>query len=273
MSETLETFTVSAKGTRGAGVVHVIKQALAAPGVFVFGELLDVPSVQELATNPDHKKWHDLLAIFAYGTYDEYKAKKGDLPELGDTELNKLKALTVLSLASEHRVLRYDFLRQSLDISDVRKLEDLLIEAITSGLINGKLDQRHMQMEVFDTTSRDLKPTDMDNMLHVLSKWLSDSQQVLNTIKEVEESSIKSYKEKQANQKALEDKITTVKTQVRKSLVDGGEKGMEGYGDFASEIELGRLMGGGVGDPYGGRKKRMPGDHYSSMGRPSSGGI
>ena len=42
----LEQFVLLAKNARGAGAVELIKQALEAPGVFVFGELLDMPNIQ-----------------------------------------------------------------------------------------------------------------------------------------------------------------------------------------------------------------------------------
>ena len=42
----LEQFVLLAKNARGAAAVELIKQALEAPAVFVFGELLDMPNIQ-----------------------------------------------------------------------------------------------------------------------------------------------------------------------------------------------------------------------------------
>ena len=42
----LEQFVLLAKNAKGAAAVELIKQALEAPGVFVFGELLDMPNIQ-----------------------------------------------------------------------------------------------------------------------------------------------------------------------------------------------------------------------------------
>ena len=44
----LEPFLVLAKNTRGAALRELIKQVLEASGVYVFGELLDLPCVQEV---------------------------------------------------------------------------------------------------------------------------------------------------------------------------------------------------------------------------------
>ena len=47
-SHNLEQYVLLAKSARGAGLVALINQALEAPGVFVFGELLEMPSVKEV---------------------------------------------------------------------------------------------------------------------------------------------------------------------------------------------------------------------------------
>lgn len=42
----LEQFVLLAKNAKGAAAVELIKQALEAPTVFVFGELLDMANIQ-----------------------------------------------------------------------------------------------------------------------------------------------------------------------------------------------------------------------------------
>ena len=44
----LEQFVLLAKTAKGAAAVELIKQALEAPGVYVFSELLDMANVQEV---------------------------------------------------------------------------------------------------------------------------------------------------------------------------------------------------------------------------------
>lgn len=44
----LEQFLLLAKSARGAAIVKLIKQVLEAPGIYVFGELLQMPNVQEV---------------------------------------------------------------------------------------------------------------------------------------------------------------------------------------------------------------------------------
>ncbi len=44
----MEQFVLLAKSAKGAAAVELVKQALAAPGVYVFGELLDAPNIKEV---------------------------------------------------------------------------------------------------------------------------------------------------------------------------------------------------------------------------------
>ena len=49
ISNNLEQFVLLAKSARGAGLVALVKQVLEAPGVFVFGELLEMPNIEEVS--------------------------------------------------------------------------------------------------------------------------------------------------------------------------------------------------------------------------------
>ena len=46
-----EQFVLLAKSAKGPAVVELIKQVLSAPGIYVFGELLTMPTVQEVSTS------------------------------------------------------------------------------------------------------------------------------------------------------------------------------------------------------------------------------
>ena len=91
--------------------MELIKQALEAPGVFVFGELLDMSNVQVkhslLATfslslskdleNGPHASYLTLLNTFAYGNYRSLMDNKANLPELSDVMVRKLRLLTMVT--------------------------------------------------------------------------------------------------------------------------------------------------------------------------------
>lgn len=72
-SNGLEQFLLLAKTARGPAAVELVKQALEAPGVYVFGELLETECVKGLSGGPD-ANYIKLLELFAYGTYVDYKS-------------------------------------------------------------------------------------------------------------------------------------------------------------------------------------------------------
>lgn len=51
-----EQFLLLAKSAKGAALATLIHQVLEAPGVYVFGELLDVPNVREVCCLPGEFK-------------------------------------------------------------------------------------------------------------------------------------------------------------------------------------------------------------------------
>lgn len=55
----LEPFLLMSKSAKGAAAAKLILDATSSPGVFVFGELLDVPSIQEVRTR--YQDWRVYL--------------------------------------------------------------------------------------------------------------------------------------------------------------------------------------------------------------------
>lgn len=161
----LEPLLLLARSTkpRGAAAANLVQQAISAPGVYFFGELFDVPGVAELATSSEGdslRTAYQLLTIFAYGTYSDYLelAQSGAVPELSNDQVQKLRQLTLLSLARQNKSLPYHTLHTSLGISSasIRELEDLIIETIYAGLISGKLNELQARFEVHHVQGRDV---------------------------------------------------------------------------------------------------------------------
>jgi len=137
----LQTYVSLAKNAKGKAAAAVIQQALSAPNVYVFGELMEMPGVQGLAGTED-APYFELLKIFAYGSYADYKSKVSQLPQLSKMQQRKLQQLSIVSLAATSKVIPYSVLQRDLDIQELRELEDLIIDSIYQGLIHGKLDQK-----------------------------------------------------------------------------------------------------------------------------------
>nr|AAC33904.1 COP9 complex subunit 7b [Mus musculus] len=177
-SNLLEQFILLAKGTSGSALTTLISQVLEAPGVYVFGELLELANVQELAEGAN-AAYLQLLNLFAYGTYPDYIANKESLPELSVAQQNKLNHLTILSLASRMKCIPYSVLLKDLEMRNLRELEDLIIEAVYTDIIQGKLDQRNQLLEVDFCIGRDIRKKDINNIVKTLHEWCDGCEAVL----------------------------------------------------------------------------------------------
>lgn len=166
----LERFLLLAKGASGRAVSLTIDQVLSSPDVHVFAELLDLPNVQKLRGTGQEPSLA-LLELFAYGSYPEYKAAVASLPKLNPQQLKKLRLLTIVSLGSSRKTLPYAELMQALDVTTLRELEDLIIDAIYRKLVFGKLDQKNRQFTIDKVIGRDLKEGDLEKMTQLFVNW------------------------------------------------------------------------------------------------------
>lgn len=69
------------------------------------------------------------------------------------------------------QILPYSQLLETLQISTIRELEDLIIDAIYLEVIRGKLDQKEQQFKVEYTMGRDLEPGKVESILAALQHW------------------------------------------------------------------------------------------------------
>ncbi|BBN09113.1 COP9 signalosome complex subunit 7 [Marchantia polymorpha subsp. ruderalis] len=183
-AELVEQFVVLARSARGRAAAELITHATSHPSLFAFSELLSLPHILELQ-GTEHAGSLELLRLFAHGTWTEYKNNIHELPPLQPQQELKLKQLTVMTLAETAKVLQYDLLMQQLDVSNVRELEDLLInDCMYAGIVRGKLDQRRRCFEVQFAAGRDLRPGQLENMISTLATWLGNTENLLLTIQE-----------------------------------------------------------------------------------------
>jgi len=178
----LEPFLLMAKSARGAGAAKLIENATSAPGVFVFSELLDTPSIQDLSNTPQHAPHFALLELFAYKTYADYAQNKEAFPPLNPAQLTKLRYLSIVSLSTRQRILPYSTLLAALDIGSIRELEDLIIDANYLDVLRGRLDQKQSQLEVEYTIGRDVPPSDVQRLLDDLKSWSQTTASVLSAL-------------------------------------------------------------------------------------------
>ena len=329
-SEALEGFCTLAKSSTGSQLVMVIRQVLKQPSIFVFGELLDGKSIQNVrristARPPpppprsaaagltplsccaaarcavqlqgtEHQPWLDLLRIFAYGSYKDYKSRSAalstaqpsaphlsqlnlppslsalspsdaspPLPELSAAEVTKLKCLTLVSLASTapHHVLAYSTLSSELDLPSTRDVEALIGLALDQSLIDGRLDQRSLSLSVSDAMGRDVGPSEVAGLRSEVAQWVQQTQQLIlqldSRMREVREEG----KEREAGDARAQEEEARIRD-VLKAHRDHTAGVGSGAGSKAQQLQQGGhavdpLMAQAIHLASGGKEKREGG--------------
>jgi len=249
-------FTLLAKSAKGKAAVAVIQQALQNPHTWVFGELLSVPNIHALAEG-ENKPWYDTLALFAYGTYADFKANPKQFGELSAALLKKLKQLSIVSLASAQKSLPYALLQVQLELGNVRELEDLIIESIYAGIIKGKLDQKEQRFQVDWIMARDIRPGQVQDMLKLLNQWSAKSETLMGEIKERIQYANLSHEEHKKQNKEFEDRVEDIKSNLKVAMET--DMASDAFGDVS---EFGFDIGP---NKKGGR----PGPKFPGKGGPS----
>eukprot|EP01132_Coremiostelium_polycephalum_P011222 gene11222-13748_t len=210
----LKQFVILSKSGKGRACVAVVEQALNHPTIYVFGELLDMPNIQQLQQT-EFKQYYDLLYIFAYGTYNEYKNKKDSLPALTPQMTTKLRQLTIVHLSATSKVIPYLVLQKELDISNVRELEDLIIDSIYQNIIRGKLDQKNKHLEIEFAIGRDVPPSYLNHMISVLDNWNKTSEDLLNNISALMQYTEKTHEQNRQKRDEFEKQLEIAKSHIK----------------------------------------------------------
>ncbi|KAE8038578.1 hypothetical protein FH972_011075 [Carpinus fangiana] len=210
-ADLIEHFVKRASVLQGSALGALVADATSHPSLFAFSEILAVPSVLQLE-GTDSSVYLDVLRLFAHGTWSDYKRNADRLPQLVPEQVLKLKQLTVLTLAETNKVLPYDQLMQELDVTNVRELEDFLInECMYAGIVRGKLDQLRRCFEVQFAAGRDLRPGQLGGMIQTLSSWLATSDNLLVSIQEKIKWADSMSELDKKHRKEVEDRIEEVK--------------------------------------------------------------
>jgi COP9 signalosome complex subunit 7 len=233
----LQPFLLIAKSAKGKGCTAVIEQVLQAPGIFVFGELLDMPNVKQLE-GTENKGHFELLKIFAYGTYPTYKERATTLPPLSPQMATKLRQLTIVSLAADNKVIPYTVLLQQLDIPNVRELEDLIIECIYQGVVKGKLDQKQKQLEIDFAIGRDIRPGQLLQMMNVLAAWGTRSDAVISAIDQKIAYTAHAHEQFRKERADFDQRLEALKATLKTSGVDRESDNLLQAADYESNEYL-----------------------------------
>ncbi|XP_054164080.1 COP9 signalosome complex subunit 7b-like [Oppia nitens] len=227
-SAAMEQFLILAKTCKGLSAVELIRQVVESPHIYVFGEFLDIPNIGDLANNCDHKPYYDLLVLFAFGQYSDYLANVQTLPELSAQMRQKLRHLTIVSMATKSKHIPYGRLLEELDMKNLRELEDLIIDVIYAGVVTGKMDQLNNRLEVEQTIGRDIRRgDDLKVVANILAEWCRNCDNVLRNIEQqiLNANRLKEDNHKQRQQ--LDQQVSTIKKTIKSSSSSGGGGGAD----------------------------------------------
>jgi len=262
----------SATSPRAAA--DLITQATSAPHTYVFAELLQQPNIQSLAGHEQFAAYHELLKIFAWGTWDSYKGMQNptgtmahqwvqgsdsveialpDLPPLSNTQALKLRLLSLLTIASQkpsksaESHLSYASLCARLDFQTPLDLEHLITQAIYNDLINATLNPASQTVVISSVAPlRDLAPGSVSSMIEELKAWSGRCDSVLAGL-EAEIEKIRA----EAKKRALREQKTEkqVKAVMEEKGNVGGVLGAGRSGNYTSRVSNRRADGDGDDDP------------------------
>eukprot|EP00455_Lapot_gusevi_P030697 TRINITY_DN3305_c0_g1_i5.p1 TRINITY_DN3305_c0_g1~~TRINITY_DN3305_c0_g1_i5.p1 ORF type:complete len:146 (+),score=40.71 TRINITY_DN3305_c0_g1_i5:385-822(+) len=118
---------------------------------------------------------------------------------------------------------------RELEISTLRELEDMVIECIYQGLVQGKLDQQRGCVEVQFAVARDISPNDVATMIQQLTAWCDASEVVLRKLQTSIDSANLLHEQHQQDdekfQKTLTDTQASVKAQLENDNSVAGNDG------------------------------------------------
>jgi len=180
-TEAVEQFMVLSKSAQGKSCEPFINQLIANPQIFLFRQFLNLPSITDLK-NGSLANYYELLRLFTYGNYKEYKTNSNKYPALAPNQLKKLKQLTLMDMAASTKVINFESLTRELEISDQRELEDLIIDSIYAGIINGKINQEKKTLKIFSVLARDTKDEELVTLVEQLKNLKTDAKKIESTL-------------------------------------------------------------------------------------------
>ncbi|ROT83663.1 COP9 signalosome complex subunit 7b isoform X1 [Penaeus vannamei] len=222
-SNPAEQYILLAKQAKGAAAVQLVKQVLEAPEVYVFGELLDMPNITDLKDNPQHAPYYEVLQLFAYGVYADYIRESSKYPPLTPAMLTKLRHLTIVSMATGQKSIPLPTLGTQLGLTSTRELEDLIIEAMYTDIIHGKLDQKNGILELDYAIGRDIKPEDLPNIVGTLQSWCDTCDTMLANIDQLITRANSDKEKHLKHRNSLEAEVLNIKASLKTQAQEGDE--------------------------------------------------
>lgn len=178
--------------------VDVIVQAVRLPKLYRFDTLLELDTVKRFETlDGDYKLLYELICIFVrddLAVFTEFKAKNEKLLEKYGIDPavaeNKMRLLTFASLGIDSQDLTYDMIADALQISE-DEVENWVIRAISSGLVDAKINQLKSSVAIYRSTQRQFTREEWQPLSERINIWKENIAELLTSLQETRQASAK----------------------------------------------------------------------------------
>jgi len=184
----LETFNSSAvidETVREYGRQCIV-DSVAAPSVYQLDTLTSLNAIKCLKDEPAGK----LLDVFATGMLGDYQAfhasNSSFLTQRGlshDDNVRKMRLLTLSSMPRTNHTIPYADIAEALDIAP-EAVEEWVIEALSAGLLNARLDQLSQCLNVRSSMQRTFTRTEWEVLHTRLCGWQDNVREILRVVRE-----------------------------------------------------------------------------------------
>lgn len=151
-------------------------------------------AVQKLSGHKKYDSVYKLMNVFANGTVKDYVTFKEDKDcakcletfAFDDVAMtHRLRTLTLCSLGSKTERLAYQTLVDALSLSNFDEVEEVVIAAVRTGLLEAKIDQEEEEVVIQRATPREFVEADWTSMDLKLQEWRRAVEGVISTLHEV----------------------------------------------------------------------------------------
>lgn len=180
-----------------AETVDVIVQAIRLPKLYRFDTMLELDAVTrfEKQVDSDHSLLYELICIFVrddLAVFRQFRTKHEELlKKYGiDAEVaeEKMRLLTFASLGIDSPDLTYEMIASALQISE-DEVEHWVIRAISSGLVDAKINQLKSSVSIYRSTQRWFTREEWQPLSERINIWRENISDLLTVLREQKDSS------------------------------------------------------------------------------------
>ena len=184
-----------------SATVDVIVQAVRLPKLYRFDTLLELDTVKRFENHSEFNLLYQLISIFVRDelvAFTEFRASHGQVltkyeidPAIAE---DKMRLLTFASLGIESQDLTYSMIASSLQIPE-SEVENWVIKAISSGLIDAKINQLKSSVAIYRSTQRMFTREEWQPLSERINIWKENIGDLLGSLRETRESSTRAAAE------------------------------------------------------------------------------